>query len=64
MADEQETPVQHQPNVAEDPKGQKSNVRGAAIEPAGKTVDDATGLPKPEEERQKVNDQARANQGK
>ena len=64
MADEQAQPVQHQPNVANDPKGQKSNVRGAAIEPTGKTMDDATGLPKPEEERQKINDQARANQGK
>lgn len=64
MADEKEQPVQHQPNVANDPKGQKSNVRGAPIEPTAKTTDDTTGLPKPEQERQKINDQARANQGK
>lgn len=63
MADHDE-PVQHQPNVADDPKGQKSGVRGVDIEPSGKTMDDATGLPKSEAERQKIADQARANQGK
>jgi hypothetical protein len=63
MTDESK-PVQHQPNVADDPHGQKSDVRGVPIEPGGKELDDKTGLPKPEAERQKIQDQARENQGK
>jgi hypothetical protein len=58
--DDYETqPVQHQPNVADDPKGQKSGVRGVPIEPGGKELDDKTGLPKPEAERREIKDQAR-----
>jgi hypothetical protein len=62
--DYERAPVQHQPNVADDPKGQKSDVRGVPIEPSGKEVDDKTGLPKPESERQRIKDQARENQRK
>jgi hypothetical protein len=56
---EYEKPVQHQPNVAHDPLGQKSTVRGVPVELHGKTVDDATGLPKSDEELAKQERRAR-----
>jgi hypothetical protein len=56
---EYEKPVQHQPNVAHDPIGQKSVVRGVPVELHGKTVDDATGLPKSDEELAKQEKRAR-----
>lgn len=56
---EYEKPVQHQPNVAHDPLGQKSVVRGVPVELHGKTVDDATGLPKSDEELAKQEKRAR-----
>jgi hypothetical protein len=62
MADDTE-PVQHQPNVADDPKGQKSGVRGVPIERTGKPMDDATGLPKSEKDQAKVDEQLRELKG-
>jgi hypothetical protein len=63
MADDQpayEKPVQHQPNVADDPKGQPSPVRGVPVHLTGKPQDDATSLPKAPEALQKQQDQAAA----
>jgi hypothetical protein len=62
MADEQpsyQQPVQHQPNVADDPKGQHSGVRGVPVEVQGKTMEDATGLPKTGEKLDQVTQQTR-----
>jgi hypothetical protein len=56
---EYEKPVQHQPNVAHDPLGQKSIVRGVPVVLHGKTVDDATGLPKSDEDLAKQEKRAR-----
>jgi hypothetical protein len=58
MADPNE-PVQHQPNVADDPKGQKSDPRGVPIETTGKPMDDKTGLPKTAEDQAKQDERLR-----
>lgn len=63
MADENDKPVQHQPNVADDPKGQKSGVRGVPTETTGKPMEDKTGLPKSAEEQEKVDQRLRELKG-
>lgn len=53
-------PVQSQPNVADDPAGQKSGVRGVPVHLQGKTMDDATGMPKSDDKLEAQEKQARA----
>lgn len=55
---ESQKPVQHQPNVADDPLGQKSNVRGVPVHLEGRTVDEKTGMPKPAEDLKAQHEQA------